>query len=42
MINGVVADFVSLTAREYEDAMAFYERGLRWHAELSAARAKPS
>ena len=36
------AEFVSLTAREYEDAMALIERGLRWRAELEAARAKPA
>lgn len=37
-----VAEFISLTAREYEDAMALIERGLRWRAELEAARAKPA
>jgi predicted nucleotidyltransferase len=34
-----LAEFVSLTAREYEDAMALYQRGLRWRAELSQKRA---
>ena len=33
------AEFVSLTAREYEDDMALVERGLRWRAEMEAARA---
>lgn len=36
------AEFVSLTAREYEDAMALIERGLRWRAELIAARTHPA
>ena len=36
------AAFVSLTAREYEDDMALIERGLRWRAELEAARANPA
>jgi predicted nucleotidyltransferase len=36
------AEFVSLTAREYEDDMALVERGLRWRAELEAARANPA
>lgn len=35
-----LAEFVSLTAREYEDEMALYQRALRWRAELSEARAK--
>lgn len=34
-----MAEFVSLTAREYEDAMALYRHGLRWRAELSQTRA---
>ncbi len=37
-----MAEFVSLTAREYEDDMALIERGLRWRAELEAARANPA
>ena len=31
-----LAEFVSLTAREYEDAMAFAQRGLAWYAERVA------
>ena len=31
-----LAEFVSLTAREYEDEMAQYERALRWRAEYQA------
>lgn len=34
-----LAAFVSLTAREYEDEMAQYERALRWRTELIKARA---
>lgn len=37
-----LAEFVSLTAREYEDAMALVERGLRWRAELNAVEANPA
>ncbi len=31
-----LAEFVSLTAREYEDAMAFARRGLAWYAERNS------
>ncbi len=34
-----MAEFVSLTAREYEDEMPQNERALRWRTELIAARA---
>lgn len=30
------AEFASLTAREYEDEFAFWQKGLRYRAELSA------
>ena len=35
-----LAEFVSLTAREYEDEMVQYQRAMRWRAELSEARAR--
>ncbi len=37
-----VVEFVSLTAREYEDDMALIERGLRWRAELETTRTNPA
>ena len=32
------AEFVSLTAREYEDEMAFLQRGMRWSQEVTEER----
>ena len=38
---GQRAIFVSLAARQYEDDMAFFERGLRWRAEAYGMNANP-
>jgi len=36
------AAFVSLSAREYEDDMAFFQRGLRWRAESCEINTGPN